>query len=79
MTVTKVIVTTLLLCSALVFSGCPGKTVYLPCKAEEPLRTPTVDCEYDGNMTKLAKCAAKNKTTLEGDYEVLLTRFRSCK
>ena len=76
---TKVIAITLLLCSALVFSGCVEKKVYLPCKAEEPLRTLTADCEYDGNMTKLAKCAAKNKATADGDYEILLTRFRSCK
>ena len=75
---TKVIVITLLLFSVLAFSGCT-KYVYLPCKAEEPQRTVVVDCEYDGNMTKLAKCAAKSKTALEGDYEVLLTRFRSCK
>lgn len=76
---TKAIVTTLLLSSALVFSGCPGKTVYLPCKAEEPIRTPVVDCEYDGNMTKLSKCVAKSKAVLDGDYDILLTRFRSCK
>lgn len=79
MTTTKAIAAMLLLCSALVFSGCVEKKIYLPCKAEEPLRTATKDCEYDGNMTELAKCAAVKYTTLEGDYDILMTRFRSCK
>ena len=74
---TKVIATTLLLCSIVFFSGCGPK--YLPCKAEEPVRTYTKNCTYEGNMTKLSKCAAEKYTVLEGDYEVLLTRFRSCK
>ena len=78
MTVTKAIVTTLLLFLVATFSGCT-KEVYLPCKAEEPIRTKTEECTYDGNMTKLAKCAAISKATLEGDYDILMTRFRSCK
>lgn len=75
---TKVIAITLLLCLMVLSSGCT-KYVYLPCKAEEPIRTAVDNCVYDGNMTKLAKCAAIKHTKLEGDYEILLTRFRSCK
>lgn len=76
---TKAIAITALLSLALLSSGCGPKTVYLPCKAEEPLRTSMPDCAYDGNMTKLSKCAAVKYLQLEGDYNTLLTRFRSCK
>lgn len=81
MTTTKVIAITLLACLPLLFSGCIEKrvNVYLPCKAEKPLRTSLPRCVNDGNMTKLAQCAAEKHIVLEGDYDVLMTRFESCK
>lgn len=59
------------------FSGCATK--YLPCKAEEPLRTYHKQCAGESSDMKFAECAASKYITLEGDYEVLLNRFRSCK
>lgn len=81
MTTTKVIAITLLVCLPLLFSGCVEKkvNVYLPCKAEKPFRTVLPKCVYEGNMTKLAQCAAEKHVILEGDYDILSTRFDSCK
>lgn len=57
--------------------GCAPK--YLPCKAEEPLRTYHKQCAGESSDIKFAQCASSKYITLEGDYEVLLNRFRSCK
>jgi len=66
-----------LLSCVLFFSGCGPK--YLSCKAEEPSRTYHKQCAGESNDTKFGECAASKYITLEGDYEVLLNRFRSCK
>lgn len=79
MTTTKAIAITLLTSCVLFFSGCTPKTVYLPCKAEEPLRTYKPSCASEHNATEFGKCAAVKYITLEQDYNILLTRFRSCK
>ena len=78
MTTTKVIVITLLVCLPLLFSGCVEKRIYLPCKAEKPIRA-NMKCVYDGNKTAYAKCISEKYVTLEGDYDILMTRFESCK
>ena len=75
----KVTAIMLLTSCALFFSGCAEKTVYLKCQAEEPMRTPSVICAGEQNATAFAKCASKKYINLEKDYEVLMTRFRSCK
>lgn len=75
---TNLIAKTALLSCVVFFSGCT-KTVYLPCKAEEPLRTYHKQCAGESSDVKFAECAASKYITLEGDYDVLLNRFRSCK
>lgn len=74
----NLIVKTVLLLCVVFFSGC-SKTIYLPCKAEEPIRTYHKQCAGEQNETKFGECSASKYITLEGDYEVLLNRFRSCK
>lgn len=76
---TKLSVTMLLISCGLLFSGCPGKNVYLPCKAEEPVRTHMKNCGGEQNVTKFAHCASEKHIMLEQDYDILLARFRSCK
>lgn len=76
---TNLILKMVLLLSVLIFSGCETKTVYLPCKAQEPMRTYHKQCSSENNDTKVGECAVSKFFTLEGDYEILLTRFRSCK
>ncbi|MFY9141452.1 hypothetical protein [Sulfuricurvum sp.] len=78
MTKISLIVTMALLSCAVFFSGCT-KTIYLPCKAEEPMRTYHKNCGGENNVTAFAQCASEKHIQLEGDYEILLTRFRSCK
>lgn len=75
---TKVIAITLLTSCVMFFSGCT-KYVYLPCKAEEPIRTVTPSCGGEHNATGFAKCASVKYINLEKDYDILMTRFRSCK
>lgn len=76
---TNLIVITVWLSCVAFFSGCAPKVVHLPCKAEEPLRTHHKNCGSESNATAFAQCAASKHITLEGDYEILLNRFRSCK
>lgn len=78
MTITKVTVITLLACLPLLFSGCVEKRIYLPCKAEKPIKT-DIKCVYDSNKTKYAQCISNKYIQLEGDYDILMTRFDSCK
>jgi len=73
----KAIAIMVLLSCALFFSGCAYK--YLPCKADEPIRTYHKQCAGEQNNTKFGECASEKYILLEGDYEVLLNRFRSCK
>lgn len=75
----KASVTILLIGCALFFSGCPGKIVYLPCKAEEPARSFNRNCGSENNVTKFGDCVIEKQIWLEHDYEVLMSRFRSCK
>lgn len=74
---TNQIVKMVLISCVVFFSGCAPK--YLPCKAEEPLRTYHKQCAGESSDVKFAECASSKYITLEGDYEVLLNRFRSCK
>ena len=74
---TKLMLKMALLSCAVFFSGCAPK--YLPCKAEEPLRTFHKQCAGESSDFEFGKCASSKFITLEGDYEVLLNRFRSCK
>lgn len=76
---TKLSVTMLLIGCALFFSGCPGRVVHLPCKAEEPVRTFHKNCSSESNVTKFSECAIEKYLWLDNDYNILLTRFRSCK
>lgn len=62
-----------------VFSGCAPKTIYLPCKAEEPQRTFHKPCSGETNSTKFGQCVSERWIMLESDYDVLMGRFRSCK
>lgn len=66
-----------LISCVLFFSGCAPK--YLPCKAEEPLRTYHKQCAGESSDVEFGKCATSKFITLESDYDVLLNRFRSCK
>lgn len=75
----NLIVKTVLLSCVVFFSGCSPKTLYLPCKAEEPMRTHHKQCAGEINDTKFGECSASKFITLEGDYEILLNRLRSCK
>lgn len=79
MTRIKLSVTMLLVGCGLFFSGCPAKTVYLKCKAEEPTRSYDKNCGHENNVTKFSKCVIEKQLWLEHDYDVLMTRFRSCK
>lgn len=76
---TRLNATILLLSCALFFSGCPARTVYLPCKADEPIRSFNKNCGHENNVTKFGECVIEKQIWLEHDYDVLLTRFRSCK
>lgn len=76
---TSLIVTTVWLSCVVFFSGCMPKTIHFPCKAEEPMRTYHKNCGSESNATAFAQCAAEKHIQLEGDYEILLNRFRSCK
>ena len=75
---TKAIVPMVLLSCVLFFSGCT-KEVYLPCKAEEPIRTVQPVCGGLESDFEFGKCASIKYQTLEKDYDVLMARFRSCK
>lgn len=79
MTTIKVTVIMLLMSLPVLFSGCAEKRIYLPCPAEKPIRTDLPRCAYDGNKTALAQCVSQKYITLEGDYDILLSRFESCK
>ena len=67
----------LISCAVFFSVGCAPK--YLPCKAEEPLRTFHKQCAGESSDFEFGKCASSKYITLEGDYDVLLNRFRSCK
>lgn len=73
------VITLLTLFALAVFSGCSPKTIYLPCPAEEPQRTFHKQCSGEHNATKLGECVGERWILLESDYDVLITRFRSCK
>lgn len=75
---TNLIVKMVLILYVLLFSAC-SKTVYLSCEAEEPQRTYHKQCGNEQNITKLYQCASERFILLESDYEILKTRFRSCK
>lgn len=62
---------------AILFSGCT-KYVYMPCKAEKPLRSSTESCKGKSPM-EFSMCAQSKYIVLEGDYEILSKTFDSCK
>lgn len=68
----------LILCGIL-FNGCANKTVYLPCKAEKPIRTARVVCGLIKDDKLFGECAQIKYLNLEKDYDILSTRFDSCK
>lgn len=75
---TKVNAIMLSIVCAAFFSGC-AKEIYLPCAAAEPSRSYHKNCGGENNVTAFGQCASEKYLLLEGDYEILLGRFRSCK
>lgn len=69
----------LLMLCVILFSGCTPKIVYLPCKAEKPIRTKSDICGILKDDKKFAECAQIKYINLDKDYDILSTRFDSCK
>lgn len=76
---TKLTVIMLLIAFVLLFSGCGCKPIYLPCKAERPIRTEVKVCGGIQDKREFAECVRTKYITLDSDYAILQTRFDSCK
>lgn len=82
MTKTKVLVKTLLLLCALLFSiGCAANTRYVhkTCDIVTPPKTPIVNCAQFQSDMIFAECARSKFLNLEADYSKLLAAFEACK
>lgn len=75
-----IVKTLLILCTALIISGCSGKIIYVPtsCNIGEVDRA-VVDYKVKPTMLEEAKRCAKNYTAIKEENEILRKTIDACR